>query len=444
MPHTRFVLPGARSWVTEVPPPKRRRLLTTAVATAATESDSSENESGDTLNLVYPFWWTGLPSGSGSGTGITVNPEGPLVLEDGVLSVQLYNPIVLDSGAIRLAFDSNTLALSNQEGKLMVKTSAPLVKGIGGGITLNYDPSMFGLNSITGSLQILLSPNGNPIINSTSGLTLNYDTTTLGLSNDGALQLLINNSGPLATSSQGLTINVDPAYFTVNDGQLSFKVPAYVSPYAIFEVASTNWRTYSGIVRSVTSADWNVSYRCLIVNSGGLCNGIINIALPRTSVATTPTPVAFTFVLALSVGQSSVGSSNLSNINTPTITPAGGNQYFYPSIDQEVGSYLGVNPNGNWYIPSSTPGMSLVTFNPSALGVTTFSAGTCGYSQGTIEVLDGGVPPPVMVFAYSVPIYNGNWGSSNTSATSNDVLITGPLSFSYQGATYTAAQWTQA
>ncbi|APY28363.1 fiber 1 [Psittacine aviadenovirus B] len=442
MPHTKFVLPGARSWVPEVPPPKRPRLLTVA------DNDSTNNENETTLNLVYPFWWTtglgggGTPGGgSGSGTNITVNPAGPLVLENGVLSVQLYNPIVLNSGAIRLAFDGNTLALSNQDEKLMVKTSAPLVKGGGGGITLGYDPSMFGLSATNGALQILLAPNNNPLSTSTSGLTLNYDPNMFGL-NAGALQLLVDSAGPLSSSSSGLTLNADPTYFTVNNGQLSFNAPSYVSPYAVFEVTSTSWRTYSGTVRSSASNNWSVSYKCLIVNSGGLCNGVINICLPRTSVSSAQSPISFTFVLCLSVGQSSVGASNLSTLNTPTVTPAGGNRYFYPTTKQEVGSYLGVDPD-SWYISPSTQGLTKITFNPISAGSTTFSQATCGYSQGTLSILEGAVPPLVMVFTYSIPINSGSWAGSGSS-TSGDLLVTGPLSFSYQGAPYSAAQWNQA
>uniref|UniRef100_A0AB38ZPD2 Fiber 1 protein n=1 Tax=Psittacine aviadenovirus B TaxID=2169709 RepID=A0AB38ZPD2_9ADEN len=396
MPVVKYAAPGVGSWVTDTPKPKRRRLAVLLDAAA-------DNDADTTLNLVYPFWWTtGLAGGGstgGAGQTITVSPEGPLVLENGVLSVQLYNPIVLSEGAIRLAFDGYTLALSNQDQKLLVKTAAPLVKGNGGGITLNYDSSAFGLDPVTG-----------------------------------ALQLLVDTEGPITESASGLTLAYDPSYFSVSGGQLTFNMPAYVSPYAVFEVATPNWQSYTGKVRSSTSATWNVSYRVLVVNSGGLCNGIVNILLPISSVNSTSSPVSFTFVVTFAVGQSSVGDSNLSSLNTPTVTPTGGNKYFYPSSKQEGGGYLGID-SANWYTPISSKGMTLITFNPVG-GGTTFGTATCGYSQALLSVLEGELPPEMMVFSYSVPVPSGNWSSSSGSNT--EFLVTGPLSFSYQGAPYTA------
>ncbi|WXH80948.1 MAG: fiber 1 protein [Psittacine adenovirus 12] len=392
MPHVTYTAEPLK-WGTGNPPPKKRML-------AAVGESATDNENSGTLNLVYPFWWTTGFGGGGTGSGpsITVDPSGPLNLENGVLSIQTANPITTSGGALRLSIDGNTLALSSQL-QLTVKAAAPLVKGNGGGVTLNYDTSMFGLNSKNGQFQLLLDQNG-----------------------------------PLSSSPNGLTLNVNPTYFSIANGQLTSNVPQYVSPYAVFEVTSERWNNYVGKVQSNANTTWNVSYRILIVNAAGLCNGIANIALPRPS-GSVSAPVSFTFVLTFAVGTGEEGVTNLSNLNTPVVTPSGGNSYFYPSSKQEVGSYLGVNP-GNWYVPMSTKGMTLISFNPIGVGSTSFGTASCAYSQASLNILEGAVPPAMLVFTYSVPITDGSWSGNTGSST--DLLVTGPLSFSYQGASYPA------
>lgn len=405
----------------ESPPPAAKTLKagpTTAPAARAYPND-------DQLDLVYPFQYaaSGGGGGGGGGSSVTVDPDGPLTLVDGVLGLNVKTPVVVADGAVALFFDGDTLALKSVNRSLMVKTAAPVTAGTGGGVTLLFDAK---------------------------GLTL--DGTT------GALSLRLDASGPLAVGNDGLTLTVDPQSFEIVNRTLQLKGggtgPTYLSPFATYTLESNGGITgYSGIVQSDQTptnprpgeqkSTWNVGYYVFMVTSAKMVNGYVNMQLPRSHVAASSGDsktggLNFTFVLPPMYPQETAG--NLSNLALPVLEPANTYTAFVPNAEMSDGSSFLALPNegqrdtSTWYVPITKPGLRLYTFVPTAQGAT-FGTSTFGICPATINVTSGSTPRDALVFTFALNQTEGdNWFQKAASET--ETVTTGPVFFSYQGYDY--------
>ncbi|ADM53809.1 fiber-1 [Turkey adenovirus 1] len=404
-------------------PPTAKTLRggpTTAPAARAYPND-------DQLDLVYPFQYaaSGGGGGGGGGSSVTVDPDGPLTLVDGVLGLNVKTPVVVSDGAVALFFDGDTLALKSVNRSLMVKTAAPVTAGTGGGVTLLFDAK---------------------------GLTL--DGTT------GALSLRLDTNGPLAVGNDGLTLTVDPQSFEIVNRMLRLKGggtgPTYLSPFATYTLESNGGITgYSGIVQSdqdpvgtqptEKKSTWNVGYYVFMVTSAAMVNGYINVQLPRIHVAATSgtdsltTGLNFTFVLPPMYPQETEG--NLSNIAFPVLQPTNTNSAFVPNAQMSDGnSYLGLPDVSQrnttvWHVGITNPGLRTQTFVPTAQGAT-FGPSSFGMCPATVNTgSTGNTPRDVLVFTFALKQTGGsNWFQKATTET--ETVTTGPIFFSYQGYPY--------
>lgn len=166
------------------PPAKKRR--TDLPQTLATDTD-------ETVDLVYPFWWTlgsgsgGSGGGGGGGGGTTLIPNDPLYANNDQLYVRLTNPIANVQKSIGLKTD-DTLTLDSS-GQVGVKVS-----------------------------------NGKGLMSSSAGLAINTDGETLVFGPDGSLEVNLEPNGPLLKSTNGIEIQVDPSTLEVDNWELGVKL----------------------------------------------------------------------------------------------------------------------------------------------------------------------------------------------------------------------------
>ncbi|ANJ02500.1 fiber [Fowl aviadenovirus 7] len=186
-----------------------------------TPAPSATANGNDELDLVYPFWLqngsTGGGGGGGGGSGGNpslnppfLDPNGPLTVQNNLLKVNTTTPIAVTNKALTLAYESDSLELTNQQ-QLAVKIDpeGPL-KATTEGIQLSVDPTTLEVDEW--ELTVKLDPNG-PLDSSATGITVRVDETLLidvDSSGQGKeLGVHLNPDGPITADEDGLDLEID-------------------------------------------------------------------------------------------------------------------------------------------------------------------------------------------------------------------------------------------
>lgn len=114
-------------------------------------TDEAENATDETVDLVYPFTIT-----QGSAPSVTVDPDGPLNLEDNVLSLSTTLPLNVVDRSLKLMLDSEAFALKQGDQSLTLKIIPPFYK-TASGLQIMLDNSLEIVNT---QLQVKLDPSG--------------------------------------------------------------------------------------------------------------------------------------------------------------------------------------------------------------------------------------------------------------------------------------------
>lgn len=165
------------------------------------------------IDLVYPFGYVTEPVG--------LNPpflegNGPLVDQDGKLTLRVTTPIVIASNSVALAHDPSLTVDGN--GQLAVAVEPESALDItADGLEVKVDNVTVEVND-DWELAVKLDPNG--CIESTStGINVNVDDTLLvepGTDGKPELGVHLNTNGPITADSNGIDLEVNPNMFTIN------------------------------------------------------------------------------------------------------------------------------------------------------------------------------------------------------------------------------------
>nr|ANQ43481.1 fiber [Fowl adenovirus 8b] len=193
-----------------------------------TPAPSATANGNDELDLVYPFWLqngsTGGGGGGGSGGNPSLNPpfldpNGPLAVQNSLLKVNTAAPITVTNKALTLAYEPESLELTNQQ-QLAVKIDpeGPL-KATTEGIQLSVDPTTLEVDDVDWELTVKLDPDG-PLDSSAAGITVRVDETLLiedaGSGQGKELGVNLNPTGPITADEQGLDLEIDNQTLKVN------------------------------------------------------------------------------------------------------------------------------------------------------------------------------------------------------------------------------------
>ncbi|WPS63627.1 fiber 1 [Aviadenovirus phalacrocoracidae] len=164
---------------------------------------------GETVDLLYPFTRS---TGTGTTTltapisrsPFSLDPDGPLVLHDNSLSVNVRTPLVNSRKRIALQYDGNTLYQNN--GMLSVKTDPK------DGITVGPDGLALKLGNglektESGLVGVKIDFEG-PVNVSEDGINVKINDT-LEVDQDWELGVRLNDEEPIGYNGFGLTLRVD-------------------------------------------------------------------------------------------------------------------------------------------------------------------------------------------------------------------------------------------
>ncbi|QGQ62883.1 fiber [Fowl aviadenovirus E] len=205
-----------------------------------TPAPSATANGNDELDLVYPFWLqngsTGGGGGGGSGGNPSLNPpfldpNGPLTVQNNLLKVNTTTPIAVTNKALTLAYESDSLELTNQQ-QLAVKIDpeGPL-KATTEGIQLSVDPTTLEVDEW--ELTVKLDPNG-PLDSSATGITVRVDDTLL-VEDDGSgqgkeLGVHLNPVGPITADEDGLDLEIDNQTLKITPGSAGGVLSVQLKP----------------------------------------------------------------------------------------------------------------------------------------------------------------------------------------------------------------------
>lgn len=165
------------------------------------------------IDLVYPFGYVTEPVG--------LNPpflegSGPLVDQDGKLTLRVTTPIVIANNSVALAHDPSLTVDGNGQLAVAVEPEGAL-DITPDGLEVKVDNVTVEVND-DWELAVKLDPNG--CIESTStGLDVNVDDTLLvepGTDGKPELGVHLNTMGPITADSNGIDLEVNQNMFTIN------------------------------------------------------------------------------------------------------------------------------------------------------------------------------------------------------------------------------------
>lgn len=435
------------------PPAKK-----TSTETEASDQGSDGAQNDTKLDLVYPF--TDAPgggSGGGGSTGQTISVTRPLLMTNNIISLQYANPFTIQNDALTLSVDASSL-ISRDVLSIRVATEGGITTTENGiGIIKNSGPIVIGSNGLNISTDTTLTTSKNVLCVKTSptspfitsnGLDLNYDYNSIQIV-ENKIMVKLDPSGPIIASSNGLHFKFNTKNFEVIENTLYLKnMPHYISPYVTYEVGNTGLSQYSGQVCSNQTGRnriWNVAYYIFMVEMAGLVNGVVNIAFTDQTIAgsnsTATDGMNFSFVISPTGNDDP--DTNLSQIGSPTITPSGRNNAFYP---REYGdTYVAlppVSPDANWYRDPQTSGVIVTKFVPFGT-VTVFGESTMGWSAASVQTVNTdysrNVLGRVVIVTFNIKQKsNENWFQSPN----GKKMTSGPLCFSYQATSQNSHETT--
>lgn len=149
------------------------QAISTAASPLAMDGDErndyndgrEENESGPTVDLVYPF--NQNPNGGGT-PSVDVDPEGPLHIDGNQLSLATTVPLAVKNNSLKLMLDSEAFALKQVDQSLTLKIIPPFRK-TQAGLQLNVDNQTLEIQNM--QLQVKLDPNGG-LVKTENGIAL--------------------------------------------------------------------------------------------------------------------------------------------------------------------------------------------------------------------------------------------------------------------------------
>lgn len=419
---------------------------------------SKKRNTSSELDLNYPFWFKGKDPDINPPF---IDPEGPLFVNDGQLSLQTTRPIAVINKGVGILTD-HSLTVNNQNAlSVNIDPEGPLHVSEDG-IDLKYNTTLEATDWELGvkigpeepidyneqglylkvddtllveqnELGVHLNPDG-PVTADTNGIDLEIDSslTIVTIHNEKALSVKVKANNPLSKDNDGLFLLYNNNDFNDNGQRgLSLKYPInYLSPYCYIESGNKDLSSSSIKVMTLSQTVWNMQYYMMLTNSSGIVNGMIILRLDRSSITTPGTGPSDNPGLRFTVIINPTGSGyNPSEFPSVSAQPTESlNSSFVPRIMPTETAVVPSNDANQWYERCFTIG-SEVTFYPIGDSATQYVASYCCTWPAKAKTDQ----TPIVVMSFDCRFRSGTGLDWYTEGSQRGLFNSGEIYFNYHG-----------